>query len=107
MSDLINFILTYLNPIYLFNLLWDLVIDAFYLIIQMIVDTLTGLLAIVNWITPSFPDLAPPQIVVDIAKFSAWVIPWHYAFLIVTLMITLTVFAISTTWILRWIKVIK
>lgn len=107
MDALINFIMTYLNPIYLLNLLWSLVVDAVYMLFQLIVDTLVLLLSAVNWLCPVFPTLAPPPMFIAIAKHVAWVIPWHYAGQMIVVMIGCTMFAIMTTWTLRWMKVIR
>lgn len=107
MQDLINFLLNYLNPINLLNLLWGLVLDAFYLLAQLVLDTLVLLLAAVNWLCPVFPTLQPPAQFVTIAKHVAWVIPWDYGVKMIVVMIGCTMFAIMTTWILRWMKIVK
>lgn len=116
MQNLINFLLYYLNPVNFINLLWDLVLDAVYLILQLVIDTFAMLLAGINWICPVFPNLAPPTSFdaggtqvqfAKIIKYIAWVIPWNYALNMITVMIGCTMFALMTTWILRWVKVVK
>jgi len=116
MNDLINFLMTYLNPIYWMNLLWDFLLDAIYLFLQLVLDTLVLILSAVNWLCPVFPNLSPPtEITVGSSSLSfatllswvSWVIPWHYAFQMITVMIGCTMFAVMTTWVLRWMKVVR
>jgi len=116
MSDLINYSLTYLNPISFINMLWDFVLDCIYMLLQLLIDTLVLLLAAINWICPVMPNLSPPssiQVAGSSFQFSqflrwiAWIIPWDYAVSMIIVMIGCTMFAIMTTWTLRWAKVIR
>jgi len=107
MDSLINFFLTYFNPTYIFNLLWDLCIDFLYMCMQFLIDVGAGLLSLVNWICPVFPDLHPPWLVLTWLKHMAWIIPWHYATQMLIVMVGCTMFAIMTTWVLRWLKVVR
>jgi len=73
MDAFLNWIITYLNPINLLNLLWDLCLDLFYMVIQGLVDLLTLLVSGINWICPVFPNLSPPPMVLSVARNVAWV----------------------------------
>lgn len=94
---------------------WDLVVDVMYLLAQFFIDTLTLLLSFVNWVCPVFPNLGPPTVNIDgfgnvwakILSAIAWIIPWGYAAQLLIVMSSCTMFAIMTTWILRWLKVVK
>jgi len=107
MESILNWIITYLNPINLLNLLWELCVDFVYLVAQWVVDLLTILISTINWLCPVFPNLSPPPIVLSVARKVAWVIPWHYASRMVVVMIGLTIFAIMVSWSLRWAKIIR
>jgi len=107
MDALINFLITYLNPLTWLNLLWAMLIDSIYLLFQFVIDLLTSLMLIINWVCPVFPNLEPSPMVLQVAKNVAWVIPWHYGAQMLIVMAGCTMFAIMTMWTLRWLKVLR
>lgn len=110
MESILNFFLTYFNPTNFINMLWNLHIDAFYYFIQLIIDTMAGLVAGLNWLCPVMEKLVPPTpppIITQMARHVAWVIPWNYAVDLVAAMMCMTMLTIMTSWTLRWMKVIK
>jgi len=110
MESILNFFITYFNPTTFINRLWELHIDAFYYLLQLIIDTLTGLVAGLNWLCPVMEKLmppSPPPIITRIAGHIAWVIPWGYAVDLLAAMFCMTLLTIMSSWILRWMKVIR
>lgn len=110
MEGIINFFLTYFNPIKLLNMLWELIIDVLYLVAQFFIDTLVALIAAINWLCPSFErvqNLTVPPAVASAAKAIAWIIPWNYALDLLMSMMCFTMLSIMFSWTLRWLKVIR
>jgi len=110
MESILNFFLTYFNPVKLLNMLWDLLIDAFYYFVQLVIDTFVLLVSGLNWICPVMEKLVPPTpppIITRIAANVAWVIPWGYAVDLLAAMFCMTMLTIMSSWTLRWMKVIR
>jgi len=107
METMLQLLLTYLNPVTWINAIFDVIIDSAFTVLQLLLDTAALLLGAINWLCPVFPNLHPPQVVLDMIKHMAWIIPWSYAVQMLTVMIGCTMFAVMTTWTLRWLKVIR
>jgi len=91
-------------------MLWDLHVDAFWYMVQLLVDLFVGLVAALNWVCPAMEKLVPPSpppIIIKMAGHIAWIVPWNYALDLIAAMFCMTLLTIMSSWTLRWMKVIR